>query len=248
MLPKSAILLAAVIFLITVLVRLPATVITLFLPSAVQCRAPGGTIWRGACGELRSGPIALSGVHWILHPLALLRAQVSADVDSEDARAAGRAQLRLHSNGDLEIEALNATLPLQTGLSLFPAGWDGSLELAIEQAAVHAGHLTAVQGVIRARQLHRDQPPADFGSFELNFPRASGASTSEAGAMVGNLRDLDGPLSLQAVLQLSRSGGYELAGTVAARDASSAELQQLLQLLGPADGQGRHVLSLSGTL
>jgi hypothetical protein len=53
---------------------------------------------------------------------------------------------------------------------------------------------------------------------------------------------------LQGVLQLSPSGAYELDGTVAARDASSSDLQQLLQMLGPPDAQGRHVFSLAGTL
>jgi hypothetical protein len=237
---KSAIFLAAAIFLLTVLVRLPAAVLTLFLPATVHCQAPAGTLWRGACGELRSGSLALSDVRWVLHPLGLLHAQVAADIDSEDARASGRAQIRLHSNGDLDVGALNATLPLQGGLSLMPVGWNGTLELAIEQASIQGGHLTAVQGIVSVRRLHRDQPTADLGGFELDFAKAA--------PMTGNLRDLDGPLSLQGVLQLSRSGAYELDGTVAARDASSSDLQQLLQMLGPPDAQGRHVFSLAGTL
>jgi hypothetical protein len=237
---KPAIFLAAAIFLLTVLVRLPAAVLTLFLPATVHCQAPAGTLWRGACGELRSGSLALSDVRWVLHPLALLHAQVSADIDSEDPRANGRAQIRLQSNGDLDVRALNAALPLQGGLTLMPVGWNGTLELAIEQASIQSGHLAAVQGVISVRRLHRDQPAADLGGFELDFVKAA--------PMTGNLRDLDGPLSLQGVLQLSRSGAYELDGTVAARDASSSDLQQLLQMLGPPDAQGRHVFSLAGTL
>jgi hypothetical protein len=97
-----------------------------------------------------------------------------------------------------------------------------------------------VQGIVSVRRLHRDQPTADLGGFELDFAKAA--------PMTGNLRDLDGPLSLQGVLQLSPSGAYELDGTVAARDASSSDLQQLLQMLGPPDAQGRHVFSLAGTL
>jgi len=62
------------------------------------------------------------------------------------------------------------------------------------------------------------------------------------------LHDLDGPLSLQGRLQLSAAGSYELDGTVAMRDASNAGLQQMLQLLGPADVQGRYGFSVAGTL
>jgi hypothetical protein len=49
-------------------------------------------------------------------------------------------------------------------------------------------------------------------------------------------------------LQLSAAGSYELDGTVAMRDASNAGLQQMLQLLGPADAQGRYAFSVAGTL
>src|ERR1035441_7139297 len=93
--PKSAIFLAAAIFLLTVLVRLPAGVLPLLLPAEVHCQAPTGTLWQGSCGELRSGAVTLSGVRWTLHPLALLRARLLIDVQSDDTRAAGRAQLAL---------------------------------------------------------------------------------------------------------------------------------------------------------
>jgi hypothetical protein len=246
--PKSAIFLAAAIFLLTVLVRLPAGVLPLLLPADVHCQAPTGTLWQGSCGELRSGAVTLSGVRWTLHPLALLRARLLIDVQSDDARAAGRAQLALHTNGDLEIQALSAQLPLQGGLSLMPAGWSGALELAIAQASIQGGHLAALQGALTVRQLHSDYPAADLGGFELDFPEPSAEAPGTGARIVGNLRDLDGPLSLQGQLQLLRTGAYELAGTVAARNTSDADLQQMLQPLGPADAQGRHAFSLAGTL
>jgi hypothetical protein len=49
-------------------------------------------------------------------------------------------------------------------------------------------------------------------------------------------------------VQLSPAGAYEIAGTAAARTSSNADLQQMLQLLGPADAQGRHAFSLAGNL
>jgi hypothetical protein len=241
---KSAILLVAAIFAITVLVRLPAGVLPLLLPASIHCQSPTGTLWHGSCRELSSGALALSDVRWGLHPLALLRAHLLVDVQSDDARAAGQAQLMLHGNGDLQIQALNASLRLQGGLSALPPGWSGALQLAIDQASMQGGYLTAIEGVITVRQLHSDNPPAELGSFQLQFP---GRESTGAAPMLGTLRDLEGPLSLQGQLQLLPSGAYELSGTVAARDSSSADLQQMLQLLGPLDAQGRHTFSLAGT-
>jgi hypothetical protein len=255
---KSAIYLGAAIFVLTVLVRLPAAVLTLLLPAAIHCQAPSGTLWQGSCGELRSGAVEISDVRWTLHPLALLRARVAVEVQSDDARASGRAHLTLRSNGDFDIQSLNATLPMQGGLSLMPAGWSGTVEVVIQQASVQGGHLTALQGAATVRQLHSDHPPSDLGSFELDFPTTSdtdaraaapgGVAPSAAAPMVGTLRDFDGPLSLQSQVHLSPTGAYEIAGTAAARNSSNADLQQMLQLLGPADAQGRHAFSLAGTL
>jgi len=249
---KSAIYLGAAIFVLTVLVRLPAAVLPLLLPAAIHCQAPSGTLWQGSCGELRSGGVEISDVRWTLHPLALLRARLAVDVQSDDARASGRAQMTVRRNGDLDVQSLNATLPMQGGLSLMPAGWSGTVEVVIQQASVRGGHLTTLQGAATVRQLHSDHPPSDLGSFELDFPKASDsdarAVASGTAPMVGTLRDFDGPISLQSQVQLSSSGAYEIAGTAAARNSSNADLQQMLQLLGPADSQGRHAFSLAGTL
>ena len=119
----------------------------------------------------------------------------------------------------------------------------GTLLLAIDAARIQGGHLVAVQGKLGVQQLQIENPPAELGSFELRF-----APASEAAPMIGQLPDLGGPLSLVAVLQLLPSGSYELEGSVAARPGASAELTQMLALLGPPDAQGRRTISLAGSL
>lgn len=239
---KFAIVLVVAIFLITVLVRMPAGVLAVLLPSELHCREPSGTVWQGACAEMRSGQITLSDLHWRVQPLALLRAQLRLELQSGDAHASGHGTVTLHPNGDLDIESLTASLPLRGGVTALPADWDGELELAIAHAGVASHHLASIEGTITARQLRSAHPAADLGSFELRFP-----PPIDAAASIGALRDIGGPLALQGVVQLAPGGAYELNGTVAVRQDSNSELQQLLQLLGPPDAQGRHEFSLSGT-
>jgi hypothetical protein len=241
---KSAIALVAAAFVLTLIVRLPAALLSHLLPAGVQCRAADGTLWHGACAELRTGDIALSDVRWTLHPRSLARARLALDLQSDDARASGSAQLVLHLDGDLDIEALNASLPVQGGLTPLPAGWSGDLALAIDQASVHAHHLVSVEGTVTARGLRSQHPAADLGSLELRFPAPAPAPAP----MRATLRDLGGPLSVRGELALARDGSYELSGTVAPRDDANPDLQQLLQLLGPADAAGAHAFSLAGTL
>ncbi len=240
---RSAILLGVAVFALTLLIRLPADVVAWLLPRSVACESPGGTLWQGSCAEVRSGALTLADVRWTLHPLKLLRAQAALDVISNDPRARGSAQLTLHFNGDVDIAALSGSLPLEGGVVPVPAGWSGVLDLGIDRASLRGGHVAAVQGTLTARSLHMDHPGTDLGSFELKFPEAPLGDAP----MLGTLRDLGGPLSLDAQLQLRRDGNYELDGNIAPRDSSSADLQKVLNLLGPPDASGRHPVSFAGT-
>jgi hypothetical protein len=238
---KRAIALVAIIFLLTLLVRLPAGILSLLLPRNIQCQEPGGTLWQGSCAQLHAGTLALSDLQWALHPLALLRARAQLDVQSGDPRATGNATVTVSPGGDADVDALAAIVPLQGGLSPLPADWSGQLELAIAHASLQSHQLTSIQGTITARDLHVGHPAMELGGFELSFP-----PTAPGAPIVGTLRDTGGPLSVQGTLQLAH-GGYELNALLGARDAGNADLQKLLQMLGPPNPQGRHTLSLAGS-
>jgi general secretion pathway protein N len=240
---RAALILVVVVFLATVLLRLPARVLLSMLPADVACASPAGTIWSGSCEQLRVGAVAVSGLSWTLHRAALLRLRLGADLASEDPAARGHAQVELAPNGDVAITALAATVAMPGGAGLVPAGTSGTMQLAIDSARLQGGHLVAVQGRIELQQLRIENPAADLGSFELQF-----APPNQNAPIVGQLRDLNGPLSVIGVLQLSPTGSYELQGSVASRPEASADLTQVLQLLGPLDAQGRRAFSLAGTL
>ena len=236
-----------VVFVITLALRLPARVLTALLPTDVVCDSPGGTVWSGSCAALRAGTLVIAGLSWQLHPGALLHLQLAADLTSEDPH--GQAQARLGLDGAVQITALAATLALPAGLALVPAGTSGNMHLAIDSARLEGGHLVAVQGRIALQQLHIASPAADLGGFELQFaPPDPNAGIVGQPGIVGQLRDLDGPLSVIGVLQLSRTGSYDLEGSVAPKPDAGADLTQVLQLLGPPDAQGRRAFSIGGTL
>jgi hypothetical protein len=240
---RAALILAAAVFVITLLVRLPARALLALLPADVSCTLPAGTVWSGSCGQLRVATVEVSSLSWVVHPAALLRLRLAADVTSQDPAANGHAQLELAPNGNLEITALAANVALPAGSGPLPAGTSGTLQLAIGSARIQDRHLVALLGRIDLQSLHIENPPADLGSFELQF-----APPSAGAAMTGQLRDLNGPLAVSGVLQVSPAGVYDLEGTVTPRTGASADLTQALQLLGPPDAQGRRALSLAGSL
>jgi hypothetical protein len=247
---RLGLILAALVFLFTLLSRLPASVLLAYAPAALHCTGVSGTIWRGGCGELAFGPRSVSDVRWTLHPGALLRARVALDLASADPDAIGQAALEWQPGGALRIEQLAATLAPRALATLLPAGWSGSARLAIAHARVSAGRLTALEGTFELLQLQWQLRTAHtaLGSYQLVFPPAAGAAAAADAPMLGTLHDLDGPLSLHGQMRLTPQGSYELSGRVAAREDAGASLQQLLELLGPPAADGSRGFSFAGTL
>jgi len=245
---RSALILAALVFVLTVLVRLPASVLLSHTPVALQCSGASGTLWRGSCGTLAFGPRSVREVRWTLHPGPLLRARIALDLSSLDPDATGQGHVEWRPGGELLIERLNALLrPPQTA-TLMPAGWSGSMQLAIERAHVRDGHLVELAGTLDLRELQLRAPRTALGSYELLIAPDTGTGGPGDAPMVGTLRDLEGPLSLQGQMRLTPQGSYELSGKVAPREEANSDVRQLLGLLGPAGADGAREFSLTGTL
>ncbi len=240
---RSALLLAILVFVATLLARLPARALTPLLPAGVSCEMPGGTVWHGSCARLRDGSFSLEGINWTVHPAALLRLRLSAELSSDDPRALGHTSVELTRDGQIRLQGLSAQLPLSGGLRLFPQGLAGTLQIALDEARLQHDQLLALQGSIRVLQLRSEDEPADLGNFELLFPAAP-----EGAPIEGQLHDLGGPLSVRGQLRLMRGGGYDLSGWVVARPQASPDLIQALQLLGSPDAEGRRMFSLAGSL
>jgi len=239
---RTAVVITVLLFLVTLVVRLPAALVAGLLPAPLHCEDASGTLWSGACGQLRSGTFSVSDLTWTLHPSALLRLSIAADVESADPALRGHAAIDYSRGGLLSMTQLNASAALQRG-ALLGLPVTGVVVLALPQASVLEGHVRSLQGSITLQQLHIANPPTDLGDFELQFaPQGAGDP------MIGQLRDVNSPLSVAGQLRLLPSGAYELSGTLAAHDPQDAHLNQVLQLLGPADAQGRHAFSLAGTL
>jgi type II secretion system (T2SS) protein N len=237
--------LAASLFLLTVLIRAPASWALKFTPAGVECALPAGSMWRGSCARLSAAGIELQNVGWIVHPWALLLGQLDLDLSSADARAPGRVHLSISPGGDLVLRALHAQLPLGTEfLPLFPTAWSGRLRLDFARVEFEQHRLRVLQGTATASDLAQRNPPIVYGSYELQFSDAGQGSD----VIAGQLRDRGGPLAVSGTLLLRNGSAYELNGLVSTRPGASADLVKGVEFLGVSDAQGRRPFSLTGTL
>jgi hypothetical protein len=241
---RTLVVLAAILFALTVLVRAPARWLLAAVPKSIDCQEATGSVWSGTCSRLQAPGVSLTDVSWTLHPLSLALGRLDVELRSADARAPARARVTMTPTGKLRLQDLHAELPVDAGLlPLFPAGWSGQVQLALDGVELDHGRLAGLRGTAVARSLAQQHPAMPFGSYELRFDGASRAD----GAIVGALRDLGGPLAVSGTLAIRNGHEYELNGLASARPDATPELAKVVEYLGPADAQGRRSYSLAGS-
>jgi hypothetical protein len=224
---------------------LPASLANKFLPPAVRAEDFSGTLWHGSAGRITVAGRDAGALEWHLHPPALLRLGLDADLHWVKGSFVvdGAAQV---TRKDLQASDLRGGGPIADLATFGLAGWRGVAEIRIRNIAFDlAGpspSLRSAVGEIDVADVSSPQVAggADIGSYALSFDDASLSSNGEARAA---LVDKGGPLSLDAAITLTpqaRTG--MLSGTVQERaDAPPAlrkELDNVAQLHA-RDAQGR---------
>ena len=240
--------------LVVVIAVLPASLANKFLPPAVRAEDFSGTLWHGSAGRISVAGRDAGAIEWHLHPLALFKLRLEADLHWVKGSFVvdGAAAL---SRSAFQASDLRGGGPL-ADLSAFGVapGWHGLAEIRIRNIAADlAGpspSLRAAVGEIDVADVSSPQLAggSDIGSYALTFDDASLSANGEARAA---LVDKGGPLSLDASITLtpqSRTG--MLSGTVKERaeapPALRKELDNVAQLHA-RDAQGRIPIDLEFT-
>jgi general secretion pathway protein N len=235
---------ALLAFAAIILARLPASwVVPAAGRSVAGCTGVDGTLWSGTCTGLFVDARPVGDLSWDLRPQRLFAGRLAAHVTLVSAAAQGTADAEVGLHQHLVARNLAADLPLDPKLIPgLPPGLRGQAHLALGLLELEGGMLTRLQGRVEVHDLEdRDgRTPTRLGSYVLTFPQA-------AGEPVGQIKDLDGPLSVDGTLRLTRQGGFEVQGTVAPRQGAPADLTDNLRFLGTPDASGRRPFSLSGT-
>ncbi|HTV95323.1 MAG TPA: type II secretion system protein N [Steroidobacteraceae bacterium] len=233
---------------------LPASLASRVLPSGVQATDFSGTLWHGSAGRIMAGGRDAGALEWHLHPGALLRLRVAADLHwvKGGFDIDGAADL---GHGDLTLTAVQGGGPISDLRDLgVAAGWRGlaSVRLQTLSADLSPKGLVLRSAVGEVDVADASSPQiaagADLGSYALSF---ADPSLPPDGEIAATLVDTGGPLSLNATITVSpqaRTG--LLSGSIKERaDAPPAlrrDLDNVAQLHA-RDPQGRIPVDLEFT-
>ena len=80
--------------------------------------------------------------------------------------------------------------------------------------------------------------------YRATFPSATGNASD---GIAADLKDIDGPIAVNATLRVQRDRSYLIEGQIATRPDAPSQVVSALQYLGEADASGQRPFSLSGT-
>lgn len=233
------------VFLGVLVLYLPASWFASLLPPQARCAELGGSIWHGECLGLTYQGGRLGDATWNLAPLSALGGRMVGDVDVRGALTA-RADLDLAFDGTGEVRNLRAQLSMDpTVFPQFPAQQRGRISASFERLLLGAGGMPReAQGTVELRDFRQVglQPP-ELGSYGLTFDGTARAD----GTLVGQLRDLGGPFSLQGTLTLTPPNQYQGQGRIAGRSAEAENVVRLITFGAPPDASGHAPFTIEGS-
>jgi general secretion pathway protein N len=238
---------AALAFLLFLLIQAPARLLTRLLPTdQIIMQGLEGSLWDGSASRTllatSAGYLHLGKVSWTLRPFSLLLFSPSLDIRSEwgDQTMAGRVTVR--GSHRIGLRDFEANAPADLVRQFAPVELAGTLSARIQQLLLEDRVPVAAQGSLVWQNAGWRAPQGlmSLGAYAVDF------SQSEGEPLVGEIITITGPVQAQGSVRLT-TDSYELDLSVGGDAPLDPQLQQALSLLAQPEN-GSYRLLLEGAL
>jgi hypothetical protein len=236
----------ATVFLVILVLYLPASWVAGALPAGVRCGELGGSVWHGECLGLKYADVALGDATWNLGIGSAITGRLVGDVDLRGSAFNARAEVDASFRGNGVLRNVHGNLNLDPGLvAQLPADKRGTVIVNLGKLEVIDGAPRAIEGTIEVRDFRQvGARPFELGSYQATF---DGNSPAE-GSLIGKLRDLGGPFAVEGTITLTPPRNYLVQGFITGRTADSERLVRREIALGAMpDAAGRSEFSFEGS-
>jgi type II secretion system (T2SS) protein N len=234
------------VFLVILVLYLPASWFASRLPPQVTCSDIGGSIWNGECLGLGYQGAPLGDATWNFAPSRALTGRLAGEFELRGTAITARADLDTNFSGVGELRNLKLGVALDPALlPQLPRDQRGMLTADLARLELVAGPAPrAIAGTIELRDLRQvGAQPMDLGSYQVNFD----GTTPPDGAPVGKLRDLGGPFMVEGTVKLTPPNGYFVQGYITGRTAAAERVVREITLGAMPEPSGRSAFSFEGT-
>jgi len=239
------------LYLIALLITLPAAVLVRFIPQNTGLNIAGvsGSAWHGQAALLSDNKkLNLQRVSWDVDWLALAALQLKLDLKFSNGPNAmsGKGFVKLGFSG-LVIEDMLIDLSAQELLSYadlpVPIEASGDVTLVIKEASRGEPYCDTLDGffVWKNARVSSDLGKIDLATVNINL-------SCDNGDAMAILQQESDQLSSNVNGLLQQGGAYQLAGTVKGSNKLDSDINQALSFLGPKDASGATLVRFNGRL
>lgn len=219
------------VFLVVLVLYLPASWFAAKLPPQLRCKELGGSVWHGECLGLTFDGGSFGDASWNLSPLSALSGRLEGDVDVRGGALTARANLDLGFDGAGELTHLVAQFPMDPAfVSQFPRDQRGMVAAQLDRVVLGAGGLPRqLQGTVELRDFRQVAPqPLDLGSYRVVFADN-----------VGKLGDTGGPFAVDGKVTFTPPNSYLVEGFITGRTQAAEGIVREITYGAAPDAAGR---------
>ncbi|MDR2452213.1 MAG: type II secretion system protein N [Candidatus Accumulibacter sp.] len=157
------------VFVLTLVIRLPASFVVLFLPPEIQMREVEGSFWNGRASAIGLGGLLVQEqVSWNFRPRALSGLKLAWAVGGRMGGETSRLELALGPRG-VEWNGVSLVLPLEPLAALHPQLKSAQLGALLRVSAKSLSLASPFELTIAAEHVFSALvPQGEFGSYRLD--------------------------------------------------------------------------------
>lgn len=201
-----------------------------------------GSVWNGHAASVRVFGRDLGALDWQMQPGSLMNGEVTAQFTLNGPNGTASGIMTRGRNNTLDVRNVKATVPaalFEDVIAVRDLHLEGKVDVDLSHARVHGDQLEAADGsatwkdaaVSRAAQARMSDMRATFG-------------TQPDGQIVGDLKDLGGPLQADGLFQI-KGKDYSGEARLVPRNADPHVIEAL-QHIGQPQADGSVILKVSG--
>ena len=244
------ILISGIIYLVFLLVLLPAKTALWMIPLPPQVQLSGidGSIWSGEAASATFDNRQFEQIHWDINPWALAIGQLSVDltIGSKATAFSTKGHVVLSTAGismsDINIESSNAFLIGNTQLP-FRTKVAGDVSLFIKDFVQGVPICEQLQGRLF---LHKLQVNNQFGDFPLGEIELGLACND--GQLALSADEKHNKLGISGSVLLGENNQYRLQAKIKPTPEQPEKIRNSLSFLGQPDNQGYYKINYQGRL
>lgn len=240
-------------YLIALVIQIPIRQVLAWiepLPEKIQVYGPQGTIFSAQAALIQKDELRFEQFSWKFRPELLFTGKIAGDVsfhNSDETR--GAAQINYPIFGAPHLTNTRLRFPVKTIESYFspmPINLNGWVSVELDYLA-GIDKLNIVGQTRIENLIFTGTTTTPFGDFLIVWTTNPDAENNP-GTILGKITDQNGPLQLNAEINIDHAGAWRFNGTIIPRENAPQEITQMLIFLGQPDPEGKYSVSWDGQL